>query len=381
MRTLIVISAIAIVLVVFVLVILRRRRRYSDLRDIPLSVCESSYSDCRESALDDRETGDTLYGGLVELDSSMETNWTETGLRKPGKGIVISLAQFIERLFFKLSAKSSSMTKPDPVCLAASAPQSVRPGDHFTARFVAYVEELEQEIEARLVKLSPRSAHHLRVKSCRWKAGTRVKVRLYGNQMIVGEAEQDFIWEGQSNLLDFDVEVPPDAPQLTTVLKFDVLIDAIVIGRLRLDLEIGQQTKEETRTVKGEPARSAFASYASKDRQRVLDRVSEIQRNGVDVFLDCLSLHPGQKWKARLEQEIVRRELFLLFWSVNAKRSKWVTWEWRTALKHRGLEGIEPHPLDPVDVAPPPQELSDLHFGDPHMLIRAAYERPTKKAE
>lgn len=273
------------------------------------------------------------------------------------------------------------LAEPVPVFLAASAPQSVRPGDHFTARFVAYVEELEQVIESRLARLSPRAEHHLHLKRCRWEAGTLIKVQLSGKHLMVGEPEEQFIWEGHSNILDFDVEVSPDAPQLITVLKFDALIDDIVIARLRLDLEIGSQKKVETRTVNGEPARSAFASYASKDRQRVLDRVAEIRRNGVDVFLDCLSLHPGESWKPRLEQEIAHRELFILFWSANAKRSKWVTWEWRTALKHRGLEGIEPHPLDPVEVASPPRELSDLHFGDPHMLIRAAYDRPTRKRE
>src|SRR5262245_28593680 len=39
---------------------------------------------------------------------------------------------------------SSSDPEPEPVYLGASAPQSVRPGDHFTARFVAYIEELKQ---------------------------------------------------------------------------------------------------------------------------------------------------------------------------------------------------------------------------------------------
>ena len=39
-----------------------------------------------------------------------------------------------------------------------------------------------------------------------------------------------------------------------------------------------------------------------------------------------------------------------------------VDWEWRTALKFKGIEGIDPHPLDPVADAPPPEELKDLHF-------------------
>jgi hypothetical protein len=120
------------------------------------------------------------------------------------------------------------------------------------------------------------------------------------------------------------------------------------------------------------PAGSGFASYASKDRQRVLDRTSEICRSGFDLWMDCLDLRPGETWKAELEKQIKNRDLFLLFWSANAKKSKWVRWEWKTALKARGISGIDPHPLDPVSEAKPPRELDKLHFGDPYMLIRKA---------
>ena len=145
----------------------------------------------------------------------------------------------------KWEAKLGAIEEPDPVYLAASAPQAVRPGDHFTARFVAYIEEVEKEIEAMLIKLSPRAEHHLHLKRCRWEPGTSVTVRVYGKHLVVAEPEEKFVWEGESNVLDFDVEVLPDAPQLTTVLKFDVMIDGLVIARLRLDLEIGTQPKRD----------------------------------------------------------------------------------------------------------------------------------------
>jgi hypothetical protein len=103
--------------------------------------------------------------------------------------------------------------------------------------------------------------------------------------------------------------------------------------------------------------------------------LSEIQRNGIEVFVDCLSLHPGDEWKPKLETEIHERELFLLFWSIHAKTSAWVTWEWKTALRHKGISGIDPHPLDPVSQAEPPKELMSLNFGDPYVLVRKAYEK------
>jgi hypothetical protein len=79
------------------------------------------------------------------------------------------------------------------------------------------------------------------------------------------------------------------------------------------------------------------------------------------VFLDCLSLRPGEKWKDKLRDEIKSREIFWLFWSRSAMKSEWVKWEWQTGAK--SVTGIQPHPLEPTELAPPPEELSDLQFG------------------
>jgi len=124
-------------------------------------------------------------------------------------------------------------------------------------------------------------------------------------------------------------------------------------------------------TVKAEAARTAFASYASADRARVLDRVAAVRISaGLDVFLDCLSLHPSEEWKLRLGNEIRSRDLFLLFWTAAAAESEWVTWEWRTALADKGKDAVQVHPLESGVM--PPEQLKDLHFGDVMMLVRDA---------
>lgn len=297
-----------------------------------------------------------------------------------GYGSSILIKRWLQKILVRrrLMTESRRLSPPKPVFLGASAPHVVRPGAEFTARFVAYASSLEHEIALQLSKLSPRAESHLRIKNCWWHSGAKVKVRLHGNYINVASPEEEFTWLGDSHLVEFDVEAYP--LDTVTVLKFDVLIDEIIIAKLRIDLEISSKASlGPITTVTTQPARYAFASYASADRLRVLDRVSEIKRNGVEVFLDCLSLHPGEEWKPRLEKEIIERELFLLFWSTYAKQSEWVTWEWRTALKHKGLSGIDAHALDPVFEAEPPEELKGLHFGDPHMLMRKAYEQHEAK--
>ena len=59
------------------------------------------------------------------------------------------------------------------------------------------------------------------------------------------------------------------------------------------------------------------------------------------------------------------RDVMYLFWSEAASRSKWVEWEWRYGYEKRGIDFIDPCPLDPPSKVPPPKELADLiHFDD-----------------
>jgi hypothetical protein len=269
-------------------------------------------------------------------------------------------------------APAAAEAAPEPVLLGASAPRSARPGDEFTARFVAYVQDSEQEVRALLDKLSARSETHLALQTCRWQPGTEVTVKLAARGLLVTPAEQKFVWEGARSLVEFDVEVPEDAAPGTLVLKFDAFVHGVTVAKLRVDLDIVREAATvEQQVVRGSAARTAFASYSSQDRQRVLDRLAAVRISaGLDVFLDCLSLRPGEQWKPELERQIRSRDLFLLFWSNDAAASQWVSWEWQTALQQRGEEAMQIHPLE-VGIAPP-EALKHLHFGDPLMLIRAA---------
>lgn len=259
----------------------------------------------------------------------------------------------------------------EPVRLGASAPRSAAPGSEFTARFVAYIPAIEEEVRKQLLDLSPTAAVHTAVQTVAWKVGTRIRVRLSARNLEIDTASQEFVWNGQREMLAFDVTVPEDALPATTVLKFDALIEGIVVARIRLDLEIAKGATGARTSVTAPAPDTAFASYSSDDRNRVLDRVSAVEiATGMDIYVDCLSLKAGERWKPELEQEIKQRDLFLLFWSSAASRSEWVSWEWHQALGLKGLDGIQLHPLETVDRAPPPEELKELHFGDAFLLAR-----------
>jgi hypothetical protein len=84
----------------------------------------------------------------------------------------------------------------------------------------------------------------------------------------------------------------------------------------------------------------------------------------LDVFVDVLSLRSGEDWEIQIQRQIRVRDVFFLFWSLNASRSVEVDREWRIALQMRGIEYIDPVPLSDPRVSPPPKELASLHFND-----------------
>ena len=265
------------------------------------------------------------------------------------------------------------------VQLGASAPAKVRPGDEFTARFVAHGDEREREVRAALEQLSPRSSHRLGVAKTRWPVGVEVQVKLQGRGLEIDEPVRSFVWSGTWDIVDFDVYVPDDARARTTVLKFDASVAGLPTGRVRVDLEIvpaGTSVDPASRVEgKAETFTSAFASYATEDRLRVLDQVAAMQRlTGIDVFLDCVSLRAGDNFERRIFEEVRKRELYLLFWSRAASKSLWVDREWRLAWDSKEPEAFMVQPLEPHDQAPPPEELRHLNFNDPLLMIRTASE-------
>jgi hypothetical protein len=114
---------------------------------------------------------------------------------------------------------------------------------------------------------------------------------------------------------------------------------------------------------------SAFASYSSKDREKVLMRVQGMRHVGVDVFLDVLSLRAGQNWQDKVYEKITKTDMLFLFWSEHSSQSSNVENEWRFALNTRGIDFIHPVPLVDPGSVPPPQELSSLHFNDMFFLF------------
>lgn len=257
----------------------------------------------------------------------------------------------------------------DPVHLAVSSPRAAMPGDSFSVRFAAYPLSEEALVRQQLGDLGGgRTREQMGVARCQWARQTRVTVKVSGKHLKVEPDEQTFEWRGRSEILGFSVEVQATSAA-TTALRFEVFIQGVRVAFIPVDLALGGSPVRAEVTTRAS-ARTAFASYATADRSLILQKLASIRDlAGIDVFLDCLSLRPSEQWKRRIEEEIASRDLFLLFWCRHASASEWVDWEWRRALQSKGDAAFQLQPLEPPAEAPPPAELSHLHFNDPLILL------------
>ena len=260
----------------------------------------------------------------------------------------------------------------DDVSLGAAAPRVVTPGQWFVAHFAAYPSGNDAAVAEMLKKQSPDANAILGKKTCRWAPDTEVWVMLAGEGFEVSQPRQRFIWNSRTETLDFAVRASEECTSTSGVLEFDVFVADFLVAVVCLNVSLGKVADPGYQVASTRAARTAFASYASADRSLVAHLVGAIQRSaGIAVFLDCLDLQASESWKPRLAHEILQRDVFMLFWSRKASASAWVEWEWQTAVRDKGAQAMQLHPLEP-DVPPPPA-LRHLHMGSVHALVADFY--------
>lgn len=291
----------------------------------------------------------------------------------------------LEAIIGKPAPRRRATRERDRVLLGVSAPYGVTAGGVFTARFAAYTESHAHEVEERLRELDAHvdgGTHSVLGlspdRTSGWRAGAPVTVRVTGTHLRSQPSTRSFDWNGRQNIVSFLVEVNADAPPGEVALCFEAFIEGVSVAFIPLTVTIGTVADEpEREMIVADLARTAFASYASADAPLVAACLSALQRwdPDLEIFMDCLDLRPNGAWQQELQEVIPRKDAFLLFWSVNASRSPWVAWELEHAQASKGLDWIRPMPLEDPVIAPPPDELKHLHFGDRYLIARQAFLR------
>jgi hypothetical protein len=193
--------------------------------------------------------------------------------------------------------------------------------------------------------------------------GTALTISVDIGPWQVEPASQRVVWAGSVVNASFRV-LPTEPLPDGKASRCRVKVGGLSIGQVLFEVRQGGD-QERTALARGTAIRSAFASYASKDRRRVLARVQGIEKLGVRVFMDVRDLKSGSEYPVELLEQIDRSDRLFLFWSRHARNSEWVQREWRYGLEQHGIGFVDPLPLVDPRKVPPPPELGDVkHFGD-----------------
>lgn len=104
--------------------------------------------------------------------------------------------------------------------------------------------------------------------------------------------------------------------------------------------------------------RQIFLSYARKDGKDVAAKLrNELERIGFEVWRDIEDMRGGQAWKEQLRQAIKTVDVVLVLLTPGAVASKYVNWEWETAITVD--KQVIPLLIMPCEV---PSELASLHY-------------------
>lgn len=255
----------------------------------------------------------------------------------------------------------------DRVYFTVTAPRGVTPGNvvevlvwvHLASQREQVIERARDEFALR--NLFIRSRGPIQV-----VRGSMLTVRLKIPGIQLDEPEDLVLWDGEIGCAGFIGKVPKGCKEALLPATAFVYIDGIQIGKVHFTLGVGRTRSANQVEITESKPEKAFASYAHDDRDEVLARLQGIQKAvpHLQIFFDTASLRSGQDWESALWRTISDSDIFYLFWSVNASKSIWVDKEWRYALQARGLDFIDPVPLQPPEEAPPPSELASKHFND-----------------
>lgn len=172
---------------------------------------------------------------------------------------------------------------------------------------------------------------------------------------------QSFVWQGDPTNMDLIVKYPALDGEDHIFETANILVEDLKVGEVVIELDFQPGRGQASSTFRR--IESAFASYSRRDTSEVIARLQAIEKMvpGIRLFWDVESFRSGDKWEERLTEEVVNKDIFYLFWSENAAKSEWVNKEWSCAYNKRGIDYIDPFPLDQTK---PPHELEALQFAD-----------------
>jgi len=267
------------------------------------------------------------------------------------------------------------------------APRMARPREDIVVQVIIHTPDRGTDAQSKAQQLDPRS------QPLAWDPLTiqlnmndAIKVKLDCEGATIVERVKRTYWNGRWVLVQFQMQPPDTESELKVTAKVEVFVNSVVRAETIFWIVVSPNAPDLVSSVvdqHGRSYRKLFFSYATEDKLEALRTWYGLKKiTGIEPFMDLVSLRAGEHWERRLEEEIDRRDVFVLFWSRHARASDWVTRETDYALKCSKRDPINPRPkvqilpLEELDTAgSPPESLSRFHLNDPDLQPILAEQR------
>lgn len=278
-----------------------------------------------------------------------------------------------------LTGKKRKGPKYSRVGIGVVAPEEVKRNEDLMVQVVGNVEELLDRTIAEAVSVD--AINHAKVRGrCSFPAKLNdiITFKLQMSGIEFEEDKQSVVWEERDFKVQFLAHVPKTAEVGSHNGQLLIFLDDIVVGRIGFTTRVNRFFKPSQKPAKTyeKVFKNYFISYSSKDFDEVKRRVEGMLISDREFakhsFWDKMFLKPGDRYETKIYDYIDNTaDVFLLFWSSNAAASEWVRKEIKRAVARQKrmrrpenrLPEIIPVPIE-NPIPPPPEELSDLHFGD-----------------
>jgi hypothetical protein len=187
----------------------------------------------------------------------------------------------------------------------------------------------------------------------------------------VNPPRRTFLWLESVQREEFRIRAGPESEGQRVRGRLSVFWGSILLAEvsltIRVDAWIAGAPLSPPERATSRPFRNIFPSYSHKDAF-IVEEFERYARTLGDRYLrDVHELRAGEVWNDQLKNLIQQADVFQLFWSWNALRSRNVEEEWRYALSLGKPNFVRPtYWEDPLPEAPelrlPPGELRRLHF-------------------
>jgi hypothetical protein len=265
--------------------------------------------------------------------------------------------------------------------IAVFAPPEARPSAEILVQVIIHTLDREAKAEeaAHIVQQSVERLALVPL-AARLNDGDYIKITLACEGAAIPEPVQKSRWNARLLCLYFKMRLPETKGENAVKPELRVFVNGAEVNTIAFRIKIKPNAPDVGVSLAMEQRASSlgrrFISYASEDRVQVLKAVQVMKANKLPYFQDTLSLEPGDRWKHRLFDEIEKCDVFLLFWSEHARRSKWVIKEAEYALECSRRQPLEIVPLLLEGPPPPkvPESLREIHFNDPTRHVIFAEE-------